>query len=371
MKLELDFARGWASGVRFHADFGEAANDSSGPDSSTPLPSWAMFDECLVRGRRFVPGRFCAPLAGYTHSAFRRLVAELGGCGALWTEMLAARQILSENFRTSPWLRRRPQEGSLFYQLMLNANDPVERIIDRLGEIGADALDLNLACNARSIRSRLAGSALFDNRDALSAVLHKVRKLWPHVLTVKIRLGHQRPEWQAGFVGRLRLLEEAGVDAVILHPRFFEDKFKGRARHELFPWAASLTSLPLIANGDLSGSHALQAQGDRFQSVNAVMLGRMAVACPWVFAGWDRPVSVDLASIWNRMYHYVVEDFPPAVALRRLQMFAKYFAANFKFGHQFKVDLARAQSLEDIRLRAETFFSRAPATVAQPTIIGL
>ena len=329
-----------------------------------------MFDECLVRGRRFVPARFCAPLAGYTHSAFRRLVAELGGCGAMWTEMLAARQILSENFRTSPWLRRRPHEGSLFYQLMVNANDPVERILDRLGEGGADALDLNLACNARSIRSCLAGSALFDNLGALRAVLHKVRKLWPHVLTVKIRLGHQRPEWQLGFVERLRLLEEAGVDAVILHPRFFEDKFKGRARHELFPWAASLTSLPLIANGDLSGSEALQGRADHFQSVSAVMLGRMAVACPWVFATWDRPVSVDLASIWNRMYHYVSEDFPPAVALRRLKMFTKYFAANFKFGHQFKVDLARAASLEDIRRRAEAFFSRAPVMVAQPTIVG-
>ena len=70
-----------------------------------------MFDECVIRGRRFAPARFCAPLVGYTHSAFRRLVAELGGCGAVWTEMLAARQILSENFRTSPWLRRRARLG--------------------------------------------------------------------------------------------------------------------------------------------------------------------------------------------------------------------------------------------------------------------
>jgi tRNA-dihydrouridine synthase B len=285
--------------------------------------------------------------------------------------MLAARQILSENFKTSPWLRRRPQEGCLFYQLMIGANDPVERILDRLGEVGADALDLNLACNARSIRSHLAGSALFEDLDALHAVLHKVRRHWPHVLTAKIRLGHQRPEWQPGFVERLRLLEEAGVDAVILHARFFEDKFKRRARHELFPWAASLTPLPLIANGDLSGSETLQGQGDHFQSVSAVMLGRMAVACPWVFATWDRPVSVDLASIWNRMYDFIREDFLPAAALRRLKMFTNYFAANFKFGHQFKVDLARAPSLEDIRRRAEAFFSRAPVTVARPTIAGL
>ena len=95
---------------------------------ATGIPWGALFDECVIRGRRFAPARFCAPLVGYTHSAFRRLVAELGGCGAVWTEMLAARQILSENSRTSPWLRRRSGEGCVFYQLMLGPGDPLERM---------------------------------------------------------------------------------------------------------------------------------------------------------------------------------------------------------------------------------------------------
>jgi hypothetical protein len=71
------------------------------------------------------------------------------------------------------------------------------------------------------------------------------------------------------------------------------------------------------------------------------------------------------------MCHFVIEDFPPAMALRRLKMFTKYFAANFKFGRQFDVDLARALSLEDMRERAESFFSRIPLTVAQPTVAGM
>ncbi len=315
----------------------------------------AMFDGCFIRGRRFSPARFCAPLAGYTHSAFRRLLSDLGGCGAVWTEMLAARQILSENFGTSPWLRRRPEEGRLVYQLMLSAKDPVERILDRLGQAGAEVLDLNLACHVWSIRSHSAGSALFEDQAGLRSVLAKVRSRWPHVLTAKIRLGHQHPDWRGGLAERLRILEEAGVDAVILHPRFFGERFKRRARHELFPWAASLTRLPLIANGDLNGPDTLQEPGDCFRSVSGVMLGRMAVVRPWVFAAWEQPKAVDMPAIWRRMYHYVMEDFPPLAALRRLKMFTKYFAANFKFGHQFTVDLARASSLEEIRERAESF----------------
>ena len=353
-------------GLAFAAPF-----NSSRPPLPITLPCREMFDECVIRGRRFAPARFCAPLAGYTHSAFRRLVAGLGGCGALWTEMLAARQILSENFNTSPWLRRRPQETCLVYQLMLSAADPIPRIIDRLGEAGVDALDLNLACNARVVRSCSAGSTLFANLDALRAVLHQVRRLWPHVLTAKIRLGYYRPDWQPAFVERMRLLEDAGVDAVILHPRFSEEKLTRRARHEFFPWAVSLTRLPLIANGDLTGVAMLRERVEHFQPVSAVMFGRMAIARPWIFSTWDRPGAVDLARIWNTMSQYVAEDFPPAAALRRLQMFTKYFAANFHFGHQFKVDLAGSTSLEEISQRAEAFFARSPLTVLQPTFAGL
>jgi tRNA-dihydrouridine synthase len=268
-----------------------------------------MFDECLIRNRRFAPARFCAPLVGYTHSAFRRLLAELGGCGAVWTEMLAARQILAENFSKSPWLRRHPQESCLVYQLMLSPADPIERVLGRLAEAGAEALDLNLACNSKTVRSCQAGIALFEDLEGLRRVLQSIRSLWPNVLTAKIRLGHQHPDWQSRFAERLRLLEESRVDAVILHARFIEERFKRRARHELFPWVASLTRLPIIANGDLAGPNTLEQRRDHFQSVSGIMLGRMAVARPWVFANWDQSASVDLAAVWDRMYHYTVEDF--------------------------------------------------------------
>jgi tRNA-dihydrouridine synthase B len=330
-----------------------------------------MFEACVIRGRRFAPARFCAPLAGYTHSAFRRLLAELGGCGAVWTEMLAARQILSENFQASPWVRRRPQEGPLIYQLMVSAGDPLDRILGVLEAQGVEALDLNLACNARSIRAWEAGSALFENRESLERVVGEARRLWPGLLTAKIRLGYQRPGWQERFSERLRLFEETGLDAVILHPRFFEDKFKRRARLELIPWAATLTSLPLIANGDLGDAQQVRAQAAHLQAAGAIMIGRMAIVRPWIFATWDQAQLPDLGMIWRKMSQFLQEDFPAKVALRRLQMFTKFYAANFAFGHQFNVEVSNALSLEEVVSRAEAFFSRSPATVLYPTVAGL
>jgi len=330
-----------------------------------------MFEACVIRGRQFAPARFCAPLAGFTHSAFRRLLAGFGGAGAVWTEMLAGRQILRENFQTSPWLRRRSEEKNLIYQLMIRAGDPLPRILDRLGEEGVEAVDLNLACDAMSIRACEAGSALFENLDAMREVVTGMRRHWPGIFTVKVRLGGRRPDWEPRFLERLKIIEDAGVDALTLHPRFFEDKFKRRARHELVPWTAARTRLPIIANGDFTDAAQVATRADQLSGACAIMIGRMAIARPWIFASWESHATVDLAEVWRRMLGYVEEDFEPAIALRRVQMFTKYFAANFAFGHRFYHDIANTPSLAEARERADEFFSRDPATVSQPVVAGL
>lgn len=330
-----------------------------------------MFESCVIRGVNFTPARFCAPLAGYTHSAFRRLVAEFGGCGAFWTEMLAAKQIIKEDFAQSPWVRKRPHEGRVVFQLMTRIGDPLDLIMNRLAENGVDAVDLNLACDAFHIRAQSSGSALFENFESMKTVVAEARRHWPGLLTAKIRLGSRNTDWQTRFAERVRCLEDSGVDALVIHPRFFEDKFRKRAKHELLSWVASLTRLPLIANGDFRGGDHVRSLEAQLNPACAVMVGRMAVVQPWVFSSWDQPMTIDYAGIWLRMYDYILEDFIPAVALRRVQMFTKYYSANFLFQHQFYTQISNGQNLEDVRRIAEDFFSRSPVIVAQPTLGGV
>lgn len=330
-----------------------------------------MFDECVIRGRRFAPARFSAPLAGFTHSAFRRLLAELGGCGAVWTEMLAARQILKEDFSASPWVRRHQVERNVVFQLMVRAGDPLDRVLDCLGENGVEAVDLNLACDAFSIRATEAGSSLFENLDALCQVTMEARRAWPGVLMAKVRLGSRRPDWEPRFHERLRLLEGNGFDAVTLHPRFFEDKFRRRARLELLPWAASLTRLPVIANGDLVSREQIEGLVGPLRAACAVMIGRMAIVRPWWFATWDSGTAPDPADIWRRLFRYLEEDFPPLTALRRVQSFTKYFAANFAFGHRFWVSVGNARTLPEAFAVADEFFARSPVLMSRPVVAGL
>ena len=329
------------------------------------------FDTITIRGLELSPARFCAPLAEVTHSAFRRLVAELGGCGALFTEMLSGRHLMKEDLRTSPYVKRRPVEHRLIYQLMLRPDDPIEAIVDRLSALSPDGLDLNLACYAPVIRQLDAGSRLFENLPALRVVLQRVRACWHGPLTAKIRLGSATVGSEDRFAERVRAIEEAGVDAITLHVRFFEDKFKRRARHELFRWATTLTKLPIIANGDINTPELVAENAALFESVSGLMIGRMAIARPWIFAGWDTPMAVDMAGIWRRLHAYTCEDFPPEKALRRIRLFTKYYARNYLFGHHFSVAIQNAPTVEAALERANSFFGSAPETVKEPSLAGI
>ncbi|MGC8743361.1 MAG: tRNA dihydrouridine synthase [Verrucomicrobiia bacterium] len=330
-----------------------------------------MFEQCEIGGKRFAPARFVAPMAGYTHSAFRRLVAELGGCGALWTEMLSARQIINEDFSKSAWVKRREVEKFVVYQLMVRENDPMDRVVSTLLSQGADAIDLNLACDAPQIRSLQAGSALFTDIATMRKIIEQTRKHWKGMLTVKIRLGDRHPQWQQRLEERIKLIQDCGVDAVIVHPRFFEDKFKRSARYDTFDFIASITNLPIIASGDIVGRETVEKNAQKLKPVSAIMLGRIAIIKPWVFAQWDKDFTPDYRGIWQKMFDYIKEDFEPVVALSRIKMFTKYYSANFLFGNIFRNKINNGKNLDEAQKAADEFFDKDPAIVKNPVVENL
>lgn len=310
-------------------------------------------------------------MAGFTHSAFRRLVGELGGgYGALFTEMLNLRAIPRERIDTSPWLKRRPEDGPVIYQALARDTEGLEAAVSRIAEASPAAIDLNLACHAPFIRKASGGSGLFEDRERLSAVLHALREAWAGPLTVKIRLGRNRSDWADMLADRLALFERVGVDGVFVHTRFFEDGFKRRARHEWLPRIRGMTRLPLIANGEINGPECEGLSG--LEAAVGLMTGRMLVVRPWLFAAWGRPAyRPDYADVWRRFCAYVMEDFQPPQALARIKMFAVYYARNFLFGHTLETTVRRATDIASAQAAGLAFIERNPAVCREPSLAGL
>jgi tRNA-dihydrouridine synthase len=328
-----------------------------------------MKDSLSIKNTIFSPPFFCAPMAGITHSAFRRLLSDFGGYGALWTEMLSAGALLHEDIHNSPFTKKRPADGKTVYQLRLTGDEDLPRVINRLEPLEPCAIDINCGCPAPEISKSGGGTALFNDFERLQKTVAAVRKAWNGLLFVKFRLGENSPTWRSELEKRLVMFEEEGCDALVLHPRFHDEKLKRLARWEVFEWATQITKLPLIASGDIAGRQTLASHRNRFEPVSGIMIGRMAVVKPWIFAEMNglNP-TIDYAEVWQRFYNYVNQDFPPEKAIGRIKEFTTYYAKNFFFGHDLYKAVQGAPNLQEVYDRALRFLEASPQLSANPEI---
>ncbi len=329
-----------------------------------------MFESLTLHHTTIAPALFLAPMAGITTSAFRRLLADFGGYGALTTEMISASAFLNERPDACSFTKKRDEEGLVIYQFRVSTDDKLEAMVEKLAPLGAAALDLNLGCPAPKIQAQASGAALFREFDQLAEVLQRIRKVYDGILTVKVRLGDDPKAWEAPFLDRIRLIEDSGVDALTVHPRFSFEKLKRRARWEQFPWIKERTRLPLIGNGDVISTGDVARHAASFQALDGLMLGRIVAIRPWIFrdfAGLE-PVAVDFTEVWDRLCAYTLEDMPPERALPRMQEFTRWYARNFTFGHTLHSLALGAQDIEDLRNKALTWLRSDPQQVKNVSV---
>lgn len=318
-----------------------------------------------VRDLDLCPPLLQAPMAGLTHSALRQIVSEFGGAGLFSTEMLLARRLPTENPGISPYLVRTTREKPLSYQLLISGDMDVGPVMDKLHDLGADAIDLNMGCPDWSVGRSGAGFALMENPESARRLVRAARSRTGLPLTAKIRLGVGLDE------SRLKdfctMLEGEGIDMLSVHARLKKDPFARRPRWE---WVARIKEwlhIPVIANGGIftveDARKCLKASG-----ADGLMLGRGAVARPWLFAEIAREVygsdiaapCVSLPVLYGTFTDLIKELFPPERRLGRLKEFTHHFAVNYQFGHQLSSGIQGSRTMKQAEERSADFFEKNP-----------
>ncbi len=321
-----------------------------------------MFDSLRLGDETLSPALFLAPMAGITNSAFRRLVSEFGGYGALFTEMLSASAFVHEKPGQSAFSKRRACEGRVIYQFRTSGAEDLETVIQRMEALAFTAIDINLGCPAPEIQQQASGAALYRDFSRLKATLERIRRCYQGALTVKVRLGDDPERWREPFIERLRLFEDLDIQAVTVHPRFSTEKLKRRARWELFPWIVEQTRLPIIGNGDVCSVQDIERHKASFEPLAGLMLGRIVAQKPWIFrefAGLP-PIEIDYAEVWDRLCQYTLEDLPAERAYGRMKEFTAYYAHNFFFGNQLIRATGKARTVYELRDAALGFLNLRP-----------
>ncbi|HEX2964469.1 MAG TPA: tRNA-dihydrouridine synthase family protein [Syntrophorhabdaceae bacterium] len=318
--------------------------------------------DIVLRDLTISPPLILAPMAGLTHSALRQVIAGFGGAGLLSTEMLSARHLPDENPCVSPCLVRSSLERPLSYQLLVASVADVGAAIEKLHQLRADAVDINMGCPVRSINSYGAGAALMENPGNVRSIILEARRRTSLPLTAKIRLGIELDD--AKLKSFCRMLEGEGIDMISIHARLKKESFARRPKWEYISRIKEWINIPVIANG---GIFSVQDARDCLvkSGADGLMIGRGAAVKPWLFADIAHEVyeresmrhQVSYPMTYCR-YTDLLDAYRPERRLGRLKEFTHYFAANFTFGHQLSCQIQNSKSVTEAREKALSFFQR-------------
>jgi tRNA-dihydrouridine synthase B len=244
-------------------------------------PGAPPFPQCLlIGGVEIRPATVLAPMAGVTDTVFRRFIKNLGGCGLIMTEFTSADGVLRNKKVRGRYLHFYEDEHPISAQLF-GSNPEVLADAARLVEdLGFDLVDLNLGCPAKKVVRCNGGSGLLRDLPLIRKIFESVRAAVKIPFTVKFRAGWNDEEIVC--VELARLAEGCGLGAVALHARTREQGYSGPARWEWIMSVKQAVKIPVIGNGDIRSPEdacAMVAQ----TGCDAVMIGRMAPANPWIF----------------------------------------------------------------------------------------
>jgi nifR3 family TIM-barrel protein len=219
-------------------------------------------------------------MAGVTDTVFRRFIKNLGGCGLIMTEFTSADGVLRDQRVRGRYLHFYEDEHPVSAQLF--GSDPrvlgeAARLVE---DLGFDLIDLNLGCPAKKVVKCNGGSGLLRDLPLIRKIFESVRAAVKIPFTVKFRAGWSDDEIVC--VDLARLAEDYGLCAVALHARTREQGYSGNARWEWIASVKQAIKIPVIGNGDIRSPEdacAMVAQ----TGCDAVMIGRMAPANPWIF----------------------------------------------------------------------------------------
>lgn len=217
-------------------------------------------------------------MAGITDLPFRRLAVRFGA-GLVVSEMVASREMVCAGTEARARAEIGAAEGRTAVQLA--GCDPhwmaeAARLVEAQG---ARIIDINMGCPAKRVTNGWSGSALMREPDRALALVEAVVAAVTVPVTLKMRLG-----WDEGMLNApeiARRAEAAGVAMITIHGRTRCQFYTGRADWAAIRPVVEAVSVPVVANGDITGPGEARAALEASEAAG-VMVGRGAQGRPWL-----------------------------------------------------------------------------------------
>ena len=297
---------------------------------------------------------FLAPMAGVTDWAFRTVCAELGA-GVTVTEMVSSRALVYKDKKSAKLLRK--NEGSAC-GAQIFGNDPeimAEGARLALEISGCDFIDINMGCPMPKIANSGDGCGLMRTPEIAGKIVDAVCKAVDVPVTVKCRLG-----WDKGNLNVLdftKRMEDNGAALVTVHGRTRAMLYTGTADWDMIHKVKDQLSIPVIANGDITGREAAVKCLKR-TGADGIMIGRSVFGDPWIFeevaaaikgeeyAG--RPELKDRIALAVKQFQLSETDHGEHIACLEARKHFAWYLRGVRNASYYKKEITSLKNMEDI-----------------------
>ena len=301
---------------------------------------------------------YLAPLEGVTDAVFRRVHRDcFSGVAKYFIPFVSPTQNLAFTARDLSILA--PENGFGVPQLLCKDAALFLWAAQALGDMGYGEVNLNLGCPSGTVTAKGKGAGMLRDPARLDAFLDAVFSAVEGPVSVKTRIGVQKPE---EFAALLDIYNHYPICELTIHPRVMKQLYRGEADRAAFAAALPECRMPVCYNGDVTTPEELHALEAEFPHLSGIMVGRGLIADPALFrrARGGAPASrEELRGYCDDLYHGYTEAFGAAsCAVSRMKAHWFYLIHRFEGADPLEKPLRKAREGWEYETVVNQIFTR-------------
>jgi len=300
-----------------------------------------------------------APLEGITGHAYRRLHHEyFGGVDRYYTPFLSPNK--NHCFSAKEMREILPENNSgidVVPQLMAKNSEDFLWSAGELSAMGYREVNLNFGCPSGTVTAKGKGAGILADTMALERFLSEIYEKTPCAVSIKTRLGMERPE---EFELILEIYNEFPASELIIHPRVRKDFYKNPVNIGAFERALSRAKMPVSFNGGLVTADDCKKCAEKYPQLKAIMLGQGLVSDPFLVSKVKSGTVGDakvLQEFVEKLFSTYAEEFRDRTnAMKRMKEMWIYLIRLFGDSEQHGKKLFKAKTPDDYLTAVASIF---------------